>query len=104
MKINEDNIPIKYILGIEKELPGYPGSFDILYNEVRMCVKSPDRYKGSFTLHALKTYRFPETEQDHLIQSLDELIKLGLIEQTCNEDGKQAYKILINPFDDATSL
>jgi hypothetical protein len=100
MKINEDRLPIKYILGIEKELPGFPGSFDILYNEVKMCVKSPDRYKGSFTLHALKTYRFPETEEQHLIEGLDELIKLGLIEQTNDEEGKQAYRILVNPFQD----
>jgi len=100
MKINEDKLPIKYILGIEKELPGFPGSFDILYNEVKMCVKSPDRYKGSFTLHALKTYRFPETEEQHLIKGLDELIELGLIEQTNTEDGKQSYKILVNPFQD----
>jgi hypothetical protein len=100
MKINEDRLPIKYILGIEKELPGFPGIFDILYNEVKMCVKSPDRYKGSFTLHALKTYRFPETEEQHLISGLDELIKLGLIEQTNNEEGKQSYKILVNPFQD----
>lgn len=99
MRIDEDSLPIKYILGIEKELPGFPGSFDILYNEVKMCVKSPDRYKGSFTLHALKTYRFPETDEQHLLQSLAELIKLGLAEQTNDEDGKQAYKILINPFD-----
>ena len=99
MKINEDQVPIRYILGVEKDLPGYPNALDVLYNEVKMCVKSPDRYKGSFTLHALKTYRFPETEEAHLINSLDELIKLGLVEQTNGEDGKQSYKILINPFE-----
>ena len=99
MKINEDNTPIKYILGIEKDLPGYPTGFDIVYNEVRMCERSPDRFKGSFTLHALKTYRFPETEQPHLLESLKDLKNLGLLEQTNNEEGKEAYKILINPFE-----
>lgn len=99
MKIDEDRVPIKYVLGVEKDLPGYPDAFDIIYNEVKMCVKSPDRYKGSFTLHALKTYRFPESTEEQLIASLDEAVKLGLLEQTNAEEGKQAYKILINPFD-----
>ena len=36
MKINEDRVPIKYVLGIEKDLPGYPDAFDIIYNEVKM--------------------------------------------------------------------
>lgn len=99
MKINEDNVPIKYILGIESDLPGYPVGFDILHNEIKMCERSPDRYKGSFTLHALKTYRFPDTEIEHLSQSLEDLINLGLLEQTNNEAGKEAYKILTNPFE-----
>jgi hypothetical protein len=47
-----------------------------------------------------KTYRFPETEEQHLIKGLDELIELGLIEQTNAEEGKQSYKILVNPFQD----
>lgn len=99
MKINEDSLPIKYILGIEKDLPGYPTGFDVLHKQVDLCVRMPDRYKGSFTLHALKTYWFPDTEEDHLITSIDELIKLGLVEQTNNSEGKFAYKILQNPFE-----
>jgi hypothetical protein len=99
MQINEDKLPIKYILGIEKELPGYPGGFDILVNEVRMCSRNPDRYKGSFTLHALKTYRFPETEIEQLKESMQELVELGLVEQTNSDEGKEAWKILINPFE-----
>ena len=99
MKINDDNLPIKYILGVEKDIPGYPSGFDVVYNEIRMCERSPDRYKGSFTLHALKTYRFPETEVEHLKKSLIDSINLGLLEETNNEEGKEAYKILINPFE-----
>ena len=98
MKINKDRLPIKYILGIEAQLPGYPVGFDIMYNEIKMCERSPDRYKGSFTLHALKTYRFPETETEHLTKSIEDLITLGLLEQTNKEAGKEAFKILINPF------
>lgn len=99
MRINEDKLPIKYVIGIEKDLPGWPTGMDIVHNEITMCVRNPDRYKGSFTLHALKTYRFPDTEIEHLSQSLEDLINLGLLEQTNNEAGKEAYKILTNPFE-----
>ena len=99
MKINEDSLPIKYILGIEKDLPGYPTGFDVLHKQVDLCIRMPDRYKGSFTLHALKTYWFPDTEEEHLLNSIDELINLGLVEQTNNTEGKFAYKILQNPFE-----
>ena len=99
MKINEDRLPIPYILGVEKDQPAYPDASHIIYNEVKMCVTSPDRYNGSFTLHALKTYRFPESTEEQLVVSLNEAVKLGLLEQTNQEEGKEAYKILINPFD-----
>jgi hypothetical protein len=99
MRINEDKLPIKYVIGIEKDLPGWPTGMDIVYNEITMCVRNPDRYKGTFTLHALKTYRFPEVEEEHLVASLNEAATDGLLEQTNKEEGKEAYKILINPFE-----
>lgn len=99
MRINEDKLPIKYVMGIEKDLPGYPTALDIIYAQISMCVRNPDRYKSTFTLHTLKTYRFPETEEEHLLKSLDEAIKEGMLEQTNLEEGKEAYNILLNPFE-----
>lgn len=99
MKINKNKLPIKYILGIEKDLPGYPTALDVLQAEVKLCNRNPDRYKGSFTLHALKTYRFPESEEDIILESAKELVALGLCEQTNNEAGKEAFKIIKNPFE-----
>ena len=99
MKLNKDKLPIKYILGIEKDLPGYPNDLDIMYHEVGLCERMPDRYKGNFTLHAVSKYHFPETDKEHLKESINGLIELGLVEQTCNEDGKESYTILINPFE-----
>ena len=99
MKINKDKLPIKYILGIEKDLPDYPTALDVLQAEVKLCNRNPDRYKGSFTYHALKTYRFPESDPDKILESAKELVTLGLCEQTNEEPGKEAFKILINPFE-----
>lgn len=99
MRINEDKLPIKYILGIEASLDGYPTSLDVLHHEVSLCVKSPDRNKGTFTLHALNKYHFPDTTREHLKRSVDELVVEGLIEQTNQEEGKESYRILVNPFE-----
>jgi hypothetical protein len=99
MQINEDKLPIKYVLGIEKDLPDYPTSFDILLAEIKLCVRMPDRHKGNFTLHALKTYRFPETTEEHLLESISELIDLDLVEPLNTTHGKESWTIKTNPFE-----
>jgi hypothetical protein len=99
MKINEDKLPIKYVLGIEKDLPDYPTAFDIILAEVKLCVRMPDRHKGNFTLHALKTYRFPETEESHLLESIKELVDLNLVEVLNSTEGKESWTIKTNPFE-----
>lgn len=99
MQINEDKLPIKYVLGIEKDLPDYPTSFDILLAEIKLCVRMPDRHKGNFTLHALKTYRFPETTEEHLLESISELIDLDLVEPLNTTRGKESWTIKTNPFE-----
>lgn len=99
MQINEDKLPIKYILGVEKDLPDYPTAFDVLLAEIKLCVRMPDRHKGNFTLHALKTYRFPETSEDHLVESIQELLELDLVETLNTSEGKESWKIKTNPFE-----
>jgi hypothetical protein len=99
MKINEDKLPIKYILGIETELVDYPSGLDVLLAEIKLCVRMPDRHKGNITLHALKTYRFPETEEDHLRNSMQELVNLDLIEVLNDTPGKESWRIKTNPFE-----
>ena len=99
MQINEDKLPIKYVLGIEKDLPDYPTSFDILLAEIKLCVRMPDRHKGNITLHALKTYRFPETTEEHLLESISELIDLDLVEPLNTTHGKESWTIKTNPFE-----
>lgn len=99
MKLNKDKLPIKYILGIEKDLSDYPTALDVLQAEVKLCNRNPDRYKGSFTYHALKTYRFPDSDHNKILESALELVTLGLVEQTNSEPGKEAFKILVNPFE-----
>ena len=98
LTINEDKLPIKYILGIEKDLESYPDPIDVLHHVVNLAYKNPERYKGSFTKHAAKTYWFKETSEELLTESINKLLELGYILETNNTPGKEAYKIIINPF------
>lgn len=98
MHINEDKLPIKYILGIEKEMPEYPCGLDILYYEIRLCERLPDRYKGTFTFHMLKTYHAPDCTEQSLRDALQELIDQKQIEPVKSKE-KDKYKILKNPFE-----
>ena len=96
-KINEDKLPIKYVLGIQEELETFPDAFDILHIFITRAVRQPDRQKETFTKHALMAYH-AKGHDDNIEKGLQHAIELGLIEQTCETEGKEAYKILINPF------
>lgn len=96
-KIDEDKLPIKYILGIQEELESFPDAFDILHIFITRAVRQPDRQKASFTKHALNKY-FAKGKNENVELGLTEAIGMGLIEQTNMAEGKEAYKILINPF------
>lgn len=99
LTINEDRVPVKFILGVEKDLVGYPDPFDILYHFVNLAYRNPDRYKDSFTKHAITQYFFKDCSPELIEESLNALIEEGYIEQTKDQPGKEAYKIMINPFE-----
>lgn len=95
--INEDKLPIKYVLGIHEQLEAFPDAFDILYIFINAAIRQPDRQKETFTKHALVKY-YSKGNAENAEEGLKKAIQLGLIEQTKNEPGKETYKIKINPF------
>lgn len=99
LTINEDRVPIKFILGVEKDLEGFPEPFDILHFYVNLSYRSPDRYKDTFTKRAVTQYHFKEASPEVIESSLSKLSADGYIEMTKDQPGKETYKILINPFE-----
>lgn len=95
--INEDKLPIKYILGIQEQLEAFPDAFDIMHIFIDLAVKRPDRHKDTFTKHALMKY-YSNGNVENAAEGLKRAIQLGLLEETKSEPGKESYKILINPF------
>lgn len=96
-KINEDKLPIKYILGIQEELDGFPDAFDIIHIYVTETIKRPERPRNKFTKNSLMNYH-AAGNIENAEAGLEQAIQLGLIEQTNKEEGKEAYSIKINPF------
>lgn len=94
----EDKLPIKYILGIEQEFESYPDAFDIVYIYIQRARRNPERYKDTFTKHALIKYEAAGFPEENIEAGLKHAIELGLIECTCETLGKESYKIILNPF------
>ena len=96
-KLDEDKLPIKYILGIQESLEAYPDAFDIIHVYVTESIKRPERPRYTFTKNSLMNYHSCGNIEN-AEKGLEQAINLGLIEQTNNEPGKEAYTIKINPF------
>lgn len=96
--LTEDKLPIKYILGIQEEFDSYPDAFDIVYIYIQRARKNPERYKDTFSKHALITYEAAGAKEENIEAGLKHAIELGLIECTCETEGKETYRIILNPF------
>lgn len=96
-RIDEDKLPIKYILGIQKELEAFPDAYDILYIFINENIKRPSKRGKNITKHALLKY-FSEGNHQNAEEGLKRALQLGLIEPINETKGKESYKILINPF------
>ena len=97
-KIDKNKLPIKYILGIHKDLPAYPDAFDILYIFINENIKRPSKHGKNFTKHALLTYHCDKKHYNNATEGINRALQLGLIEPNIETKEKESYKIIINPF------
>ena len=78
MSLDNDKIQIKYILGIEKELEGYPSADDIIFF---VCSKLPIKNKNTEILFtdAILLKKMPAVSAEVLQSSLTKLLSDGKI-------------------------
>jgi transcription initiation factor IIE alpha subunit len=91
--INWNKVKIKYVLGIAKDLPGYPNQDDLLFHIIK---EMGDRKDPSFTDTQLAAQLGQEQEKiRHLLLSLsqDGYLKLGKV-----TDEKMIVKVAKNPY------
>jgi hypothetical protein len=96
-RIDENKLPIKYILGIHKELPAFPDAYDILYTFINANIKRPSKNGKNFSKHALLKY-YSEGNHQNAEEGLKRALQLGFIESINETKDKETYRILINPF------
>ena len=96
-KIDEDKLPIKYILGIQEELENFPDAFDIIHIYIVENINRPNRPQTGFSKASLLKYH-ANGNLENTEKGIVQAISLGLIEQTKFEEGKETYSIKINPF------
>lgn len=85
--IDKDKVQVRYITGINKSIPGYPTSLDVLYDS---CVESVDDNLFSDA----KMENKYELDEDGIKNIVNELLKCGYIEKNGSR-----YKIVKTPWD-----
>tara|TARA_A100001037_G_scaffold306579_1_gene352899 strand:- start:8864 stop:9157 length:294 start_codon:yes stop_codon:yes gene_type:complete len=96
LKIDENKLPIKYILGIHTELATYPDGLDILYEKIKRHIGDKNY---NFTKHATMKYHLKNADPKKVDEALEQLIKDGFIVQKNETEGKESYTIINNPFE-----
>lgn len=96
-RIDQDQVPLKYILGIHEELPQYPDHIDILWVMINEAIRRPDRQKDTFGQKGFLNYH-SNGNTDNAIESINKLLELGWIEPAKTKPGHESFKIVHNPF------
>lgn len=93
MNINWNKVKIKHVLGIAKELPGYPDQHDLLFHIIK---ESSDRKDPSFTDIQLAAQLSQEKEKiRHLLLIL---LEDNYLKATKVTDEKMIVKVVKNPY------
>jgi hypothetical protein len=90
-------IKLKYILGIHKDLPGYPAGEDILY----FVIKRHYEKDGSDDITFTDNFIIKKLGQEHLdtiVESLNKLVNDGYLAITRETKDSTTYKVLINDY------
>jgi len=98
MKINQNKLKIKYILGIYKDLPSFPTIEDIMYDLVESNLLNDKDIQ--FTDQSLMK-KYPNLSREDLKKLLDKMIENKWLSWVKDTDIKSIYQIKDNPFEKA---
>jgi hypothetical protein len=100
MIFNPDNTKLKYILGIHKDMPGYPTGEDILYYVIKRHSERETGDEITFTDNFIMN-KLGNEYSETIIDSLNKLLQSGYIEITRETKDSTSYRVLINDYTDA---
>lgn len=90
-------IKLKYVLGIHKDLPGYPTGGDILYFVIKRHYEKESGDDITFTDNFI-IKKLGQEYMDNIIQSINELVRDGYVSVTRQTKDSTTYKVLINEY------
>lgn len=95
--MEKNKLKLKYLLGVWKDLPGYPTQEDVIY-ELNSYLIRDGRPDGDFSKQTFNSFLNPGWEETSHGKLVEELIDMGIFEKTEKSLGnKDWYKIKDNP-------
>jgi hypothetical protein len=91
--INWNKVKIKHVLGIAKDLPGYPDKHDLLFHIIK---ETGDRKDPSFTDVQLAAQLSKNQEEIRLL--LLQLVQEDFLKITKTTEEKMIVKVASNPY------
>ena len=95
--MERNKLKMKYLLGVWKDLPGYPKEEDLIY-ELNSYLVKDGRPDGEFTEQTFNSFLPSDWKKNDHGKIIESLIERGEIEKTeKTSGGKEWYKITNNP-------
>lgn len=95
--MERNKLKMKYLLGVWKDLPGYPKEEDLIY-ELNSYLLKDGRPDGEFTEQTFNSFLPSDWKKSRHGEIIKDLIERGEIEKTEKTSGsKEWYKIANNP-------
>ncbi len=100
LKINENKLKVKYVLGNYKVIEGYPTSEDIMYFLMQWVIgqdkKTEYIFHDSWLMNELN---IDKNLKDDFLSKIDSLVKDNTLSFNKETNIKKYYKIEKNPFE-----
>ena len=94
---NQGKIKLKYILGMHKDMPGYPTGEDILYFVIKRHYEKDGGEDITFTDNFI-IKKLGQEHLDTIIQSINELVRDGYVSVVRQTKDSTTLKVLINDY------
>jgi hypothetical protein len=97
MNFNQDKIKLKYILGMHKDMPGYPTGEDILYYVIKRHHEKGKEGSVTFTDNLLFK-KLGAEYSDIITESLNKLVHDDYVSIQRETNESITYKVLKNDY------
>jgi hypothetical protein len=95
--MEKNKIKMKHLLGVWKELPGYPTKEDVIY-ELNLYLVKDGRPDGEFSDQTFNSFLPSNWEEEKFGEIVKELMETGVFEKSEKTLGnKNWYRIKDNP-------